>query len=98
MCEASSSKEALEIWDRQAGEFALLLSDIVMPDGLNGRDLAANLRARRPGLRVVFMSGYSADVIGKDTEFFRRSKSYFLHKPCPPSALAQTVRQALDEK
>ncbi len=95
--EAASGREALRIWNRQASEIALLLSDIVMPDGLNGRDLAEQLRTQKPGLRVVFMSGYSAEVIGKDTEFFRRTKTHFLHKPCAPIALAKTVRQALDE-
>ena len=98
MCEASSGQAALDIWDKQASEIALLLSDIVMPDGLTGRDLAEKLRAQRPGLQVIFMSGYSAEVIGKDTEFFHRTKSHFLHKPCSPSVLLRTVRQALDEK
>jgi two-component system cell cycle sensor histidine kinase/response regulator CckA len=95
--EARSGREALEVWDRNGAEIALLLSDIVMPEGLNGRDLAEQLRGRQPGLRVIFMSGYSADVVGQDTEFFRRTKSRFLHKPCASSALLQTVRQCLDE-
>jgi nitrogen-specific signal transduction histidine kinase len=98
VCEASSGKEAQEVWGRQSGEIALLLSDIVMPEGMTGRDLAAQLRAQKPELQVIFMSGYSADVIGQDTEFFRRTKSRFLQKPCTTSALLQTVRQCLDEK
>ena len=98
VCEASSSREALEIWGRQAEEIALLLSDIVMPDGISGRNLADKLRAQRPGLRVIFMSGYSAEVIGRDTEFFRRTNSRFLHKPCTTSLLVRTVRESLDGK
>jgi FixJ family two-component response regulator len=44
------------------------------------------------------MSGYSADVIGKDTDFFRRTKSYFLQKPVSSRALLETVRRCLDVK
>ena len=44
------------------------------------------------------MSGYSAEVVGKDTEFFRRTHSRFLHKPCPSAKLVQTVRQCLDDQ
>ena len=44
------------------------------------------------------MSGYSADVIGKDTEFFRRTKSYFLQKPCSARTILEAVRRCLDEK
>ena len=98
VCEASSSREALEIWDRQEGEIALLLSDIVMPDGISGRELAEKLRAQKPELRVIFMSGYSAEVIGKDTGFFRQTNSRFLHKPCTASSLVRTVRESLDGK
>jgi FixJ family two-component response regulator len=68
-----------------------------MPDSVTGRDLAEQLRAQRPALKVIFMSGYSADVAGKDTDFIRRTKSYFLQKPCSSSVLLQTVRQCLDE-
>jgi PAS domain S-box-containing protein len=95
--EATTAREALEVWRSHAEEIALLLTDIVMPQGLTGRDLTDELRAQRPALKVVFMSGYSADVIGQDTEFFRRIKSYFLQKPFPAQALLQTVRRCLDE-
>jgi FixJ family two-component response regulator len=44
------------------------------------------------------MSGYSADVVGKDTGFFRRTKSSFLQKPFSAQALLQTVRRCLDDK
>jgi FixJ family two-component response regulator len=76
----------------------MLLTDIVMPQGITGRDLTDELRAQRPALKVIFMSGYSADVIGKDTEFFRRIKSYFLQKPFSAEVLLQTVRRCLDGK
>ena len=96
ICEASSAPEALEFWRSRGEEIALLLSDIVMPEGITGRELAEQLRAKRPALKVIFTSGYSADVIGKDTEFFRRSGSYFLRKPCSSRTTLETVRRCLD--
>ena len=96
--EATSAPEALELWRSRAQEIALLLSDIVMPEGVTGRELAEQLRASRPTLKVVLMSGYSAEVIGKDTDFFRRSKTYFLQKPCSSSKLLEAVRGCLDAK
>jgi CheY-like chemotaxis protein len=97
VCEAASGREALEVWRTHGPEIALLLTDIVMPEGMNGRDLAERLRAERPSLKVIFMSGYSAEVIGRDTEFFRRTGSLFIHKPCPTDILARTVRRCLDQ-
>ncbi len=94
--EAGCAREAVEVWDQHPGEIALLLSDIMMPEGVTGRDLAEKLRAQKPELKVIFMSGYSAEVVGKDTEFFRRTGSCFLHKPCSTATLLQTVRQSLD--
>ncbi len=95
--EARNAREAREVWSSHREKVALLLTDIIMPEGVTGRDLAEELRKDRPGLKVVFMSGYSAEVIGKDTEFFRRARIHFLHKPCSPATLLQTVRQCLDE-
>jgi len=96
--EATCAREAAEVWDRHAGEIALLLTDIVMPEGVTGRDLAEQLHAKSPWLKVIFMSGYSAEVLATHTEFFRRTGSYFLHKPCAAATLIRTVRQCLDAK
>jgi PAS domain S-box-containing protein len=96
--EATTVREALEVWRSHAGEIELLVTDIVMPQGVTGRDLTEQLRARRPALKVIFMSGYSADVIGTDTEFFGRTKSSFLQKPFSARVLLQTVRRCLDGK
>jgi two-component system, cell cycle sensor histidine kinase and response regulator CckA len=96
--EAPTAREAREVWFNHKEEVALLLTDMIMPEGVTGRDLAEGLRKDRPGLKVVFLSGYSTEVVGKETEFFRRTRSHFLQKPCPPGTLLQTVRQCLDEK
>ena len=50
----------------QGPRLTLVLTDLVMPDRLNGRELAEKLWAERPRLKVIFTSGYSADVVGKD--------------------------------
>jgi PAS domain S-box-containing protein len=95
--EATCAREALELWHSHAGEIALLLTDIIMPHEMTGRELAARLWEQRPGLKVIFMSGYSAEVVGKDTDFIRRTKSEFLQKPCSSRALLEAVRRCLDE-
>jgi len=68
-----------------------------MPEGINGRDLAERIRANKPDLGVIFMSGYSPDIAGKDTSFFRKSKTAFLQKPFPATALLETVRRCVEE-
>ena len=95
---ATSAREALEVWGQHAGEIALLLTDLVLPEAVTGRDLAERLHAQRPGLKVIFMSGYSAGVVGKDTAFFQKTNSRFLRKPFSNDTLIRTVRQCLDEK
>ncbi len=96
--EATTAAEALDLWRSRPDGIALVLTDIVMPQGITGHDLAEQLRASRPTLKVILVSGYSADVVGKDTDFFQRSKSYFLQKPCSSRTLLETVRACLDAK
>jgi len=93
--EASSGVEALKIWDERGGKIDLLLTDMVMPEGVSGKELAETLRARKPNLKIIFTSGYSSDVMGRDPSL-RDIK--FLQKPYPPPQLAQTVRECLDLK
>ena len=95
--DAASGPEALEVWSRQGPEIALLLTDMVMPGGMTGWDLAQKLQAERPELKVIVMSGYNAEAVGPDTEFLRRAGSYFISKPCPSDTLTRTVRRCLDE-
>jgi two-component system, cell cycle sensor histidine kinase and response regulator CckA len=96
--EAACGRDALKLWADHAEGIALLLTDMVMPDGLTGRELAEQLRDQRPELKVIFMSGYNAEIAGRSTEFFRRMKSYFLQKPCSIRTLIRTIRQCLDEE
>jgi two-component system cell cycle sensor histidine kinase/response regulator CckA len=95
--EAASGREALEIWRSQERTINLLLTDLVMPGGVTGRDLAEELRKQNPRLKVIFVSGYSSNVIGKDTDFLHRENNYFLQKPFQANVLMDTVRRCLDE-
>ena len=96
--EATSGREALEVWQSHAEKIALMLTDIIMPGEMTGRDLAERLWGQRPGSKVIFMSGYSADVLGTNRDFIRRTRSHFLQKPCSARAILETVRRCLDEK
>ena len=91
--EASTGVEALKVWEDNGGNIDLLLTDMVMPAGMTGRELAEELKQRKPGLKVIYTSGYSSEVMGQDLGL-RDIK--FLQKPYPPQQLAQTVRECLD--
>ena len=92
--EAASGREAIEVWDRHAAPIDLLLTDMVMPEGVSGMDLAHKLHATNPGLKIVFASGYSMDDL--DDSFLRQGHAVFLQKPYTHLTLAKAVRDALD--
>ncbi|MEO5803472.1 MAG: GAF domain-containing protein, partial [Verrucomicrobiota bacterium] len=92
--EAASGVAALKVWEQHKGSIDLVLTDLVMPEGMTGRDLATRLQTESPQLKIVFTSGYSADIVGKD--FVLRDGLNFLQKPYHPDKLAQTVRDCLD--
>jgi two-component system cell cycle sensor histidine kinase/response regulator CckA len=91
--EAGSGVEALRVWDEFEGEVDLLLTDMVMPEGMTGRELAVQLKKRKPELRVIYSSGYSPDSNGRD---LGQNDTVFLAKPYLPPQLARTVRHCLD--
>ena len=90
--EASDGAAALDIAERQAGKIDLLLTDVVMP-GMNGGELAGRLRRLRTGIRVVFMSGYSAEAVA--THGVLSPGSTFLQKPFSVEELLERLRDAL---
>ena len=96
--EASSGREGLEVWEGHGANVDLVLTDMVMPGGMTGREMAERLWGQEPGLKVIFTSGYDRENAGRETDFIRRSKSHFLQKPCSSRKLIETVRQSLDEK
>jgi PAS domain S-box-containing protein len=92
--DAASGVEALNVWKELGSKIDLLLTDMVMPDGITGRELAKQLRARKPDLKVIYTSGYSMDLDG--TAFRLKEAATFLQKPYHPLKLAQAVRKRLD--
>src|SRR5579863_1476285 len=78
--EAASGREALEIWKNQEATIDLLVTDLVMPNGITGRYLADELRKQKPRLKTIFVSGYSLSVVGQDSDFLKRENNYFLQK------------------
>ncbi len=91
--EAASGAEALQTWEQMKGKVDLLLTDMVMPNGVSGWELAKQLRKRRADLKVIFSSGYSEEVIGDD---FDLERVWFLPKPYTPHQLVHMVRRCLD--
>ena len=88
---AASGEDAIKLANVYEGTIHLLLSDVVMP-GLKGPELAERLRAMRPGLCVLLMSGYAADVVtGADLR-----EVTLLSKPFAPAVLVNAVRTVLD--
>jgi two-component system, cell cycle sensor histidine kinase and response regulator CckA len=93
--EAANGVEALKAWDEQSGRIDLLLTDMVMPEGLTGRDLARQLKSRQPGLKVVYTSGYSEEILSNEAEL---RDAPFLPKPYHAPQLTKLVRELLDAK
>jgi CheY-like chemotaxis protein len=93
--EAGSGVEALSVWKEHGEKVELLLTDMVMPGGLSGGELARRLREKKSNLKVAYTTGYSLDTIDKDCAL--REGLNFLPKPYPPHKLAQIVRRCLDE-
>ena len=91
--ESQSGLAALELWSRTRPHVDLLLTDMVMPDGISGLQLAEKLKVENPDLKVIFTTGYSAELMGKDFEI--KEGVNFLQKPYPPQKLVQTVRNRL---
>ena len=76
---AANGQEALDIWATRHQDIDLLLTDVVMPESISGRELAQKLMIDRPDLKVIFTSGYSAELIGP--EFEQDKEHGFLSKP-----------------
>jgi len=90
--QAGNGEEALELAKSALASIDMLITDMVMPR-MNGRELSKSLRARRPGLPVLFISGYS-DVIPSEEEFFNVT-TQFLQKPFNSESLGHRVRELL---
>lgn len=92
---ASSPQQALHLAEQHRDTLHLLITDVIMPE-MNGRDLALQLMTRFPGLKNLYMSGYTADLIGQHGVL--EDGEYFLQKPFANRDLLRKVRQVLDTK
>ena len=92
--EAGDGREALSIWDRRSAEIDLVVTDMVMPNGVSGGALARTLQAHTPDLQVICTSGYTPEYIERDLP--SNGNIIFLAKPYLPNRLLETVRRCLN--
>jgi two-component system cell cycle sensor histidine kinase/response regulator CckA len=91
---ATDGQKALDLAHQHQGPLQLLLTDVIMPQ-VNGRRLADLLRAVRPTLKVLYLSGYAQEAIGQQGVL--EGSLPFLQKPFTPTTLARKVRELLDQ-
>jgi len=90
---ASAAGEAIDVY-RSHQDIRLLVTDVVLPGGVGGRDLAATLCEERPDLKVLLISGYSAEFSGRESR--HQPGEHFLQKPFTPALFVDRVRACLD--
>jgi two-component system, cell cycle sensor histidine kinase and response regulator CckA len=93
--EAANGAEALKLCEDRKGPIDLLVTDVVMPN-VGGRELSERILKLRPGLKVLFLSGYTADAVIRQGVLAHGVE--FLEKPFTPRALTDKVRAVLDQK
>ena len=91
--EAASGVHALSLVEQGCGKIDLLLTDLVMPEGMNGTELAKALRTRMPNLRILYSSGYSVEMAGKGIS--ELEQSHLLQKPYSTRTFAEAIRKCL---
>ncbi len=93
---AVSGVEALQVWASDRDRIDLVLTDVVMPEGTSGTQLARRLREEKPGIKIILCSGYGAEVMHEDDGMLATIP--YLQKPYDPHVLVRTVRECLDGK
>jgi signal transduction histidine kinase/ActR/RegA family two-component response regulator len=91
--DCSTGKAALEIWREHEKKIDLLLSDLILPDGMSGQELANLLQAEKPGLKVIYTCGYDSGRLAGD--FAPAPGAVFIQKPFHARKLAETVFDTL---
>lgn len=86
---ARRPQEAIDLASSHAGVIDLLVTDMVLP-GMNGKDVADQIRAKRPSIRILFISGYPGEAMLMEP--LRKHGAGFLHKPFPKRLFLDTVR------
>ncbi len=92
--QAESGKDALNVLRKYSGKVHLLLTDVVMP-GMSGRELAETIRKERPDMKVIFMSGYTENIIAHHGVL--EEGINYISKPVTPVTLTQKIRSVLDD-
>jgi PAS domain S-box-containing protein len=92
--QASNGPAAIEVWKQNTTPVDLLLTDMVMPNGMSGGELAKDLAARNPNLKIIYTSGYSPEILKQDSLLTQGIN--FLPKPYDLPALLKAVRLCLD--
>jgi len=92
---AGSGVEAVKVMETTHSTFDILLTDVVMPE-MGGKELAQLFQKRYPNARVLFMSGYTDEMILQ--QGVEHSEVAFIQKPCTPSKLVMKLREVLDGK
>jgi len=93
--EATSAAEALTIWAAQGAHIDLLVTDMFLSGGLSGEELAEKLLQKKPGLKVIYSTGFTPEAFSG--KLVLRDGINFLGKPYHPNKLVETVRRCLDE-
>jgi DNA-binding NtrC family response regulator len=97
VCTAGSGAEAIKDWSDRINEIDLLITDVVMPDGVSGWELARQLQTRKPVLKILYMSGYTSSMTTIESGGIMTGTSLFLQKPFKPKKLAEAVRTCLEQ-
>lgn len=87
--QASNGIEAIQVWSEHPSEIKLLLTDVRMPVGMSGYDVAENLQALNPSLKVIFVSGFPGE--GSEQDRAMKRGAMFLSKPCAPDVLGKAI-------
>ena len=93
--EAESGRKALDVWDAEGDKIDLLLTDVMLPRGISGLELARRLYNRRPRLKIIFTTGRITREA--DEKMMGRMKARLLQKPYDHGALVQLVNDAMAE-
>ncbi len=93
---AGSGPEACKLWAQHRDRIDLMFTDMIMPGGLSGWQVADRLTAEKPSLKVIYTSGYSPGMGGKDLSYLEGQN--FLPKPHGPARLLRMLRDCLDQK
>jgi CheY-like chemotaxis protein len=94
--ESTNGREALGVWKQRRADIDLLLTDLILPDGMAGTELARILQAEQPRLKVLFTTGYNAERVAK--EFAPGASFNFVQKPFHARKLAEMVYETLNAK